>query len=88
MLFRLRPGPISPVVRGVAGGSGGALVAAGLFMLGSVLLPLLTSQAAPSPWTSFTLIVGGLGCIGVARKFIRAAITGVSPNYQRTLPKP
>ncbi len=93
MLDQPEGDPISPLVRGVAALFGGGLVIAALFMWASVLLPNLGTRHPTSAWGVFVALGGGIGCfdiarIDIARIFIRAARTGISPPRSRRFLKP
>ncbi len=77
-------GAISPFVRGVAGVLGGVLMVGAVLMFAAVLPPLVTGHP-PSFWTAFAFLGGGLGGVQVGRVFLRAAVTGVSPRWERML---
>jgi len=72
-------------VRAVAGLFGGGLAVGAAVMWASVLLPGMFPRHPTSAWGVFEALVSGIGCAHIARLFIRAARTGISPPRPRGL---
>ena len=78
--------PISSFTRGVAGVLGALLILAAIVILAAVLPPLLTGHP-PSLLAAFGYVGMCVAAVLTGRVFLRAAVTGVGPSWDRT-PKP